>query len=63
MLETDENYKPEIKSLSSFHDIKIVKSALKEYLLSHSYFEEEFTKTNSQLSYIDVSNNDSGFLL
>jgi hypothetical protein len=37
------------------------KTALKEYLLSHTFYSLEFTSTkNSTLSYIDISNNDGG---
>jgi hypothetical protein len=48
---------------SSNLDIKMFKQALKEYLLSHSFYTVEYlTSTkNSQLSQTDVSNNDSGF--
>jgi hypothetical protein len=42
------NIPPTIKSLN--HDIKKFKPALKEHLLAHSYFIEEFTSArNSQL--------------
>jgi hypothetical protein len=57
------NLPPNVKNLS--HNVKMFKRALKEYLLSHSFYSvEEFTLAkNSQLTYIDVSNNDGGFLL
>jgi hypothetical protein len=43
------NLPPNVKNLS--HNIKMFKTALKEYLLSHSYSVEEFTLAkNTQLT-------------
>jgi hypothetical protein len=54
------NLPPTIKSLN--HDIKKIKPALKEHLLSHSY-SVEFTLTkNSQPLQIHVSNSSDAFL-